>query len=120
MSNGSVIFLSVLLVAVYIRLITVRLVTDVGPSEVSVGLRGLWRMKHVPVHAIRTAKPVQYNAASEYGGYGMRSGPRGPAYIAHGDRGVELELTDGSKLLIGSQHPDELVSRILQVKQSAG
>ena len=119
MSNGNVIFLSVLLVAVYIRLITVRLVTDVKPAEVAVGLRGLWRIKHVPIRSIRNAKAVQY-AISEYGGYGIRSGPRGPAYIAQGNRGVELELTDGGKMLIGSQRAEELAARIMQARQAAG
>jgi hypothetical protein len=112
LSNGGLIFLSVLLVAVYFRLVTVRLVTDVGGGEVSVGLRGLWRRRRVPLSAIRSAEPVNYDPAREYGGYGIRSGPRGPAYIASGNSGVQLQLKDGSKLLIGSQRPEELAQNI--------
>jgi hypothetical protein len=119
LSNGGLIFLTVLLVAVYFRLITVRLVTDVRSSELSVGLRGLWRPRRVPLTAIRFAAAVSYNAATEYGGYGIRSGPRGRAYIANGDRAVQLELQDGSKLLIGSQHPNELAQTIKQLRNGS-
>jgi hypothetical protein len=114
LSNGGLIFLSVLLVAVYFRLVTVRLVTDVGDSELCVGLRGLWRRRRVPLSIVRAVEPVRYDPAREYGGYGIRSGPRGLAYIAYGNSAVQLELKDGSKLLIGSQHPQELAQHIRQ------
>jgi hypothetical protein len=106
-SNGGLIFLTILLTAVYFRLITVRLVTDVRSGELAVGLRGLWRHRRIPLSAIRSARPVEYNPL-DYGGYGIRSGPDGLAYIADGNRGVQLELDDGDKLLIGSQRPAEL------------
>jgi hypothetical protein len=110
-SNGGLIFLTILLVAVYLRLITVRMVTDVGSGEIAVGLRGLWRRRRIPLSAIRSAKPVAYNPL-DYGGYGIRSGPGGLAYIADGNRGVQVELNDGRKLLIGSQCPEELAQAI--------
>jgi hypothetical protein len=114
MSNGGVVFLTVLLVGVYIRLITVRLVTDVRSGELSVGLQGLWRKRKVPLAGIRSAIEVQYDPAADCGGYGIRSGAKGLAYIASGNRGVELELNDGRKLLIGSQRPEELARKIMQ------
>lgn len=114
-SNGGLIFLTVLIAAVYFRLVTIRLVTDVRSGELLVGLRGLWRRRRVPLAAIRSAAAVRYDPAAEYGGYGIRSGPRGLAYIANGNRGVQLELQDGSKLLIGSQHPEELAQTIKQL-----
>jgi hypothetical protein len=110
-SNGGLIFLTILLVAVYFRLITVRLVTDVGSGEMAIGLRGLWRRRRIPLSAIRSAKPVEYNPG-DYGGYGIRSGPGGLAYIADGNRGVQVELRDGRKLLIGSQRAEELARAI--------
>jgi hypothetical protein len=116
LSNGGLIFLSVLLTAVYFRLITIRLVTDVRSGELSVGMQGLWRRRRVPLAAIRNVQAVRYDVAAEYGGYGIRSGPRGLAYIANGNRGVQLELQDGSKLLIGSAHSEELAQRILELR----
>jgi len=118
-SNGGLIFLSVLLVLVYLRLITVRLVTILRPGMLRVGLRGLWRWKRIPLDSVRTAKMVQYDAIRDFGGYGIRSGERGDAYIARGAGGVELELQDGRKVLIGSQEPERLTNRILAGRMGA-
>jgi hypothetical protein len=111
-SNGDLLFLSVLLVAVYIRLVTVRLVTDLRATEVVVGLRGLWRKREIPLDQVRAARVVEYDPVRDFGGYGFRAGTRGLAYIASGNRGVELELRDGRKILIGSQDPEELAMQI--------
>ena len=119
MTNGSVIFLTVLLLAVYIRLVTVRLVTDLFPAELSVGLRGLWRSRRVPLMSIDTATAVQYDPIKEFGGYGIRSSSRGMAYIASGNRGVELKLVEGRKILVGSQRPDELARLINHAKRAS-
>jgi hypothetical protein len=116
MSNGGVTFLTVLLVSVYIRLITVRLMTDIRSGQLSVGLQGLWRKRRFPLADIRSAVEVQYEAAAEYGGYGIRSGAKGLAYIASGNRGVQIELKDGRKLLIGSQRAGELARSIVQAR----
>jgi len=111
-SNGGLLFLAVLLVLVYVRLITVRLVTELRPAEITVGLRGLWHKRKIPLSSVRTARAVEYDPIRDFGGYGVRSGLRGRAYIARGNRGVELELQAGRKVLIGSQDPDRLVREI--------
>jgi len=119
LSNADLIFLSILLAAVYIRLITVQLVTDLRKAELRVGLRGLWRVRRVPLTTIHSARAVRYDPVSDYGGYGIRSGARGVGYIAHGNRGVELELIDGRHLLVGSQRPEELAVKILQSRDAS-
>jgi hypothetical protein len=111
-SNASVLGWTVFLWLVYLRLVTVRLVTLVGPGELSVGMRGLWRERHIPLNEIKTAKIVTYDAARDYGGYGIRTTRRGKAYIAGGDRGVRLELVKGGAVLVGSARPEELLAAI--------
>ena len=111
-SSGDLLYLSVLLVAVYIRLVTVRLVTDLWATEISVGLSGLWQKRKISLDQVHAAKVVEYDAARDFGGYGFRSGAGGRAYIAGGNRGVELELRDGRKVLIGSQRPADLAKQI--------
>ena len=115
-SNGGLIFLTVLLIGVYIRLITVKLVTELRDSEIRIGMHGLWKRRHIPLDQIETAREVTYDAAAEFGGYGVRSGGRRAAYIAHGNRGVELSLRGGRKILIGSQHPAALLNRIEEAR----
>lgn len=111
-SNASVIGWTVFLWLVYLRLVTVRLFTHVGAGELVVGMHGLWRERRIPMNEIKTAKVVTYDAARDYGGYGIRTTRRGKAYIAGGDRGVRLELIKGGAILIGSERPEELLAAI--------
>ena len=57
-----------------------------------------------------------YTPFTEYGGWGIRQGPSGHAYNVSGNLGVQLELADGKKLLIGSQRAEEL-AQIIQKHQ---
>lgn len=115
-SNGGLVFLTVLLIAVYFRLITVRLVTEVREGEIAVGLRGLWKWRRIPLADVRSAEVVTYDPAADFGGYGIRSGRSATAYIASGNRGVELVLEGGRKILIGSQDPARLAGKIRETK----
>ncbi len=60
-------------------------------------------------YVARTYRPI-----GEYGGWGVRCnwGGKGMAYNVSGNRGVQLELTSGKRILVGSQKPDELVRAI--------
>ncbi|HYW41539.1 MAG TPA: hypothetical protein VE959_01700 [Bryobacteraceae bacterium] len=118
-SNGGLLFLSVLLVSVYVRLMTVRLVTDLRPTEIAVGLRGLWRQRRISLDQVRTVKTIEYDPIRDFGGYGIRSGPWGQAYTARGTGGVELELQNGRKVLIGSQDPKRLAGQIKACRPGA-
>ena len=111
-SNARVIGWTVFLWLVYLRLMTVRLVTRVSPDELSIGMRGLWRERRIPLNEIKSAKVVTYDAARDWGGYGIRTTRRGKAYMAGGDRGVWLELVKGGAVLIGSARPKELLAAI--------
>jgi hypothetical protein len=113
MSNGGLIGLTVFLWLVYLRLTRVRLVTNVEPGELLVGLRGLWRMRRIPLTNLKAVKIVTFHPLRDFGGYGIRSLNRGKAYVAGGTRGVRLELNDDSVLVIGSNRPEEL-SRVLR------
>ena len=52
---------------------------------------------------VRTYRPIR-----EYGGWGIRYGRNGKAYNVSGNRGVQLHLSEGKQLLIGSQKSEEL------------
>jgi len=57
---------------------------------------------------IREYEVRTYSPFREYGGWGIRWGLRGKAYNVSGDRGVDLLLMDGRRVLIGSQRPEDL------------
>ena len=56
----------------------------------------------------------EYSPILEYGGWGIRFNMfgAGKAYNARGNKGVQLVLKNGKKLLVGSQKPQELVVAI--------
>lgn len=56
-----------------------------------------------------------YRPLGDYGGWGIRYGKKGKAYNVSGNRGVQLELTNGKHLLIGSQRPEELVQTLTSI-----
>ena len=56
-----------------------------------------------------------YSPLGDYGGWGIRFGKKGKAYNVSGNRGVQLELSNGKGLLIGSQRPEELVETLTSI-----
>jgi hypothetical protein len=62
----------------------------------------------------RTYRPIL-----EYGGWGIRYSPfgKGWAYNISGNQGVQLELMNGKRILIGSQRAEELARTIAEAKR---
>jgi hypothetical protein len=108
LSNGSVVGWTIFIAIVYVRLNTVKLVTDVLPGELVIAMRGLWRSYHIALKGVQSVKVVSFDPVDDWGGYGRRSTSRGRAYIAGGNRGVELEFSIGGVVVIGSDRPEEL------------
>ena len=109
MSNAGIVGWTIFLWLIYLRLISVKLVTDVLPNELSVAMRGLWRSYRISLAAIQSVSTVTFDPVADWGGYGVRFTARGKAFIARGNKGVDLALSKGGVVLVGSQRPDELV-----------
>ena len=61
----------------------------------------------------------KYSPLADYGGWGLRfsmSG-QGKAYNVSGNVGLQLEFSNGKKLLIGTRKPDELSSVLNEMGQ---
>ena len=114
LSNNQLIGWAIFIWLIYFRLVTVKLVTEVWPDQLSLSMRGLWRERRIPVAQIEAAETISVNAAKEFGGYGIRT--RGPktAYLASGDRAVSIQLARGRTVIVGSNRPDELARIIGQ------
>jgi hypothetical protein len=109
MSNAGIVGWTIFLWLIYFRLITIKLVTDVLPNELSVAMRGLWRSYRVSLDAVRSIRAVTFDPVRDWGGYGVRSTSRGKAYIARGNQAVELELKKEGVVLVSSNRPAELL-----------
>jgi|AntRauTorckE5430_2_1112549.scaffolds.fasta_scaffold01535_5 hypothetical protein len=57
---------------------------------------------------IKSMRVCQYSPLGEYGGWGYRVSSQGKAYNMMGKQGLQLELNNGEKILIGTQRPEEL------------
>ena len=66
----------------------------------------------IPFEDIRHCEVRTYNPIREFGGWGIRYGRGGKAYNVSGNRGVQIELPTGKRLLIGSQRPEELARAV--------
>lgn len=112
-ANADLIFLTMVAWAVYLRLITVRLVTRLRSRDVEIRLKGLWKRRRIPLEEIRSAEVADYDPVQRFGGYGVRTTRRGTAFIAGGKGAAELVMENGQHIVIGSREPVELVRRIL-------
>lgn len=108
MSNASVIGWTIFLWLVYLRLMTVRLVTDLRGDKLVVAMRGLWRARRISLSEIASVEVASFHPVRDYGGYGIRSNRQGTAYLAPGNRGVRLTLSNGARIVVGSQRAEEL------------
>lgn len=93
--------------------VSLKLITRVTNREISVQFIPLHRrpvifpFSDISEYSVRTYRPVM-----EYGGWGIKRGPGGLAYNVSGNRGLQLALKDGRKILIGTQKPEQLKSVI--------
>ena len=76
------------------------------------------RGRVIPYSEIRTSAARTYSPIGEYGGWGVRFGRNGKAYNVSGNRGVQLELLSGERLLLGSQRADELAATIKEMRNA--
>lgn len=76
------------------------------------------KFEHHPIDQIERWEARTYRPIREYGGWGLRWGwTSGKAYNVSGNRGVQLVLEGGKKLLIGSQRADELALALDRASQ---
>jgi hypothetical protein len=91
---------------------TLTLVIEVTAKGVLVRFRPLTK-RVIAASEIAGVEARRYSAVKEYGGWGIKgwSGKK-MAYNVKGSWGVELTLTDGRRILLGTQHPEELAAAI--------
>lgn len=75
------------------------------------------KYKHLQWNNISTSYVREYSPIGEFGGWGIRWGKAGTAYNISGNKGLQLEFTNGKKLLIGTQKPEELKAILQQLNR---
>ena len=95
-----------------------RLETTVFDDRLEIRMAPLshrvFRPEEIAGAAARTYRPLR-----EYGGWGIRGFGSNRAYNVKGDQGVQLILTNGNRILIGTQRPQELEKAIQSILPAA-
>jgi len=83
------------------------------------------RVRFVPFHLrprvwswdrIARVEARDYSPFRDYGGWGIRIGPRGWAYNVSGSQGIELTFTAGHRILIGTRDPEGFMRAVEQAR----
>jgi hypothetical protein len=92
-------------------ILLMRLTTTVTPDAVSISYGILYRTR-IPLSEVARAEAIEYSPIREYGGWGIRGSSRRRALNARGNLGVLLTRADGTTLLVGTQHPRDLLDAL--------
>lgn len=92
-------------------LIVARLRVEVNGKTLRLSYFPIWS-RTIAIRDIQACSPRTYRPMREYMGWGIRIWTRGRAWTVKGNRGVQLELSDGLPLLIGSDTPEKLAEAI--------
>ncbi len=112
----SIIFIACLLALVAVLIYNCRLTTIIGGKGIAYRFSPLHlHRRFIAWEDIEELYLREYDALSEYGGWGMKFGSGGKAYTVKGKYGLQLQTTDGRKILIGTQRPIELERLILNL-----
>ena len=102
----------VLLLGIAFNLLYLR--TTVTEAQVTVRFGALFPLyqRSIPRADIASFEAVTYSPLADYGGWGIKWGRGGLALNARGNRGVQLTLRNGRRVLVGSQRPEELAEAL--------
>ena len=92
-------------------IVVMELRVTVTPEAVRIHMAPIFK-RMIARADIAGAEARTYSPIREYGGWGIKLGPRGWAYNVSGTRGVELTLANGKHVMIGSQRAEELEAAI--------
>jgi hypothetical protein len=81
----------------------------------------IWKKKLITKLEIQRYEIRKYNAILDYGGRGIRWGighKWGRAYMVSGNTGLQLYLTNGKKVLFGTERPQAIIFAIDEMMKS--
>ncbi len=109
MENTELIILTIVIILVGLMILSIRLDTYIDKNGIKVKMFPFHRKwKQFQWDQISKAEVRKYKPIAEYGGWGLRGYGKNKAYNVSGNMGLQLELKNGTKLLIGTDRHKEL------------
>jgi hypothetical protein len=122
-AHTKLIFAATIESLIVVLFLILRLDTKITAEGINYRFYPFQRFKVIKWEEISSAHVRTYKPLGEYGGWGVRFGLRGTgmAYNVSGSQGLQLQLTNGKKILLGTQRPQELERVLIQLnKNSSG
>ncbi len=95
-------------IAFPIFFMSLRLIVEVQEDHVDIRFRPFTH-RRIAFDDIERAKMRNYHPIREYGGWGVKGwSHRKMAYSVSGNEGVDLQMRDGTSVMIGSREPRKL------------
>jgi hypothetical protein len=105
----SFILVFVLVSALIVLFIKAKLITQIDKKFISYKFYPLHKsFRKIAWKSISKCEFVTYQPRSQFGGWGIREGKNGKAYNVSGNRGLQIVLRTGERILIGTTKPNEL------------
>ena len=105
----ALIFTFITFATIYWLLLTVRLYTRVENDGIHYRFPPIVnKWKKISKAELKSYEVRKYSPLKEFGGWGYRIGKNGKALNIRGNMGLDMELVDGKKLILGTQKADEL------------
>lgn len=104
---------------VLLLFLNMKLVTRIDKEGVTFHYRPFLKPRNYSWKEIKTAVVRKYNPIGEYGGWGLRAGwkKKNKAFNVWGNKGLQLELSDGTRILIGTQQQQDMVLFLRRLKE---
>jgi len=109
-------FFIVLLVSVFLFLLTLK--TSIDSKGIHYKFYPVMGQKTIAWNEISECYVREYNPLTEFGGWGIRFGLNGKAYNVKGNKGIQVVLKSGKKILFGTQKESEAENVINSYKQN--
>lgn len=108
-SPREVIFIIIFSMLFFIWGISIRLKTTINEHGITACFIGIpFCKKHFKWDDIQSAAVIEYAPLLDYGGWGVKLGPKGWCYNVSGKIGIKLLQTNGKPFLIGTQQKEEV------------
>lgn len=100
---------AIIVLGAVLLMICSRLDTRIDEQGIHVQFFPFMRQeRNIAWENIKTIQVRKYSPIGEFGGWGYRGSKKNRAYNVVGNQGLQLELNDGTRLLIGTQKAEEL------------
>lgn len=107
----------VIVTVVLLSIFIMRLDTQIKSDGIYVRFFPIHRSyRYYPWAVLKSAYIREYAPVSEYGGWGIKGTSHDRALNISGKMGLQLELTNGKKLLIGTRRPEEIKQILDQIQ----